>query len=49
MNKKTDVSKKAIIPKIARSIGERSVDTYCLWWFNQPKVPESMKCKNKEV
>ena len=32
-----------IIPTVAKKIGERSVDAACLWWFNQPKVPESMK------
>lgn len=32
-----------IIPSIAKSMGERSVTTRCIWWFNQPKVPEGMK------
>ena len=34
-----------IIPNVAKKIGEKSVDSACLWWINQPKVPESMKNK----
>lgn len=35
--------KEALLPKLAKKIGEKSVDSACLWWVNQPKVPESMK------
>ena len=35
--------KKGIMPKVARSLGEKSVSTFCFWWFNQPKIPASMK------
>lgn len=48
MEKKTSEVKKGILPKIAQSIGQRSVDTYCLWWFNQPKVPDSLKRKTSK-
>lgn len=43
MEKRTNAVKKGILPKIARVVGQRSVDTFCLWWYNQPKVPASMK------
>lgn len=33
----------AVIPNVAKKIGEKSVSACCTWWFNQPKVPDSMK------
>ena len=47
MEKKQIVNKfKGIIPAVARKLGEQSVDQACVWWFNQPKVPQSMKMKD---
>lgn len=43
MEKKSNEVKKGILPKIAHGIGQHSAETYCFWWFNQPKIPESMK------
>ncbi len=31
------------IPQMALKLGQRTVDQACTWWYNQPKVPESMK------
>ena len=47
MNNKNEITKikEGIIPKIARKVGEGSVDAACHWWMCQPKVPESMKKK----
>ena len=42
-NKKNTSKVWGIIPAVAKKMGERSVDAACAWWFNQPKVPESMK------
>lgn len=44
--KKTNVTNNRLlnfVPKLARKIGENSVDSTCHWWVNQPKVPEGMK------
>ena len=43
MEKNVNEQKKGIMPKVARSLGEKSVSTFCFWWFNQPKIPASMK------
>ena len=32
-----------ILLRVVRSIGSKSVDSKCSWWFNQPKVPKKMK------
>ncbi len=45
-NKKNDANvREGLVPKMARKMGEHSVDVACTWWINQPKVPESMKNK----
>ena len=31
------------IPKIALSIGLNTSEQACIWWFHQPKVPESLE------
>ena len=37
------------ITKLAEKVGQKSVDSACVWWLHQPKVPESMmKKENKE-
>lgn len=38
-----------ILLKVVRSIGSKSVDSKCSWWFNQPKVTKEIKerIKNK--
>lgn len=48
MEKKSNEVKKGVLPKIAQVVGQRSVDTYCFWWYNQPKIPESMKNKQNK-
>mgnify|MGYP002508122592 CR=1 FL=1 len=35
MEKNVNEQKKGIMPKVARSLGEKSVSTFCFWWFNQ--------------
>lgn len=37
---------KKFIPNIALAVGQKSVNQACVWWFNQPKVPDSMKKDN---
>ncbi len=39
-------SNKSIIVKVARSMGNNSARN-CYGWFNQPKVPASMKQEKK--
>ena len=46
MNGKTEV-KEGLIPKMARKVGEKSVDAACSWWMCQPKVPAAMKRDEK--
>lgn len=29
--------------RVVRSMGSKSVDSKCLWWFNQPKVTKEIK------
>lgn len=41
--KNKEQQKTNIILKIVHSIGSKSVDSKCSWWFNQPKVPKKMK------
>ncbi|MGM9970391.1 MAG: cyclic lactone autoinducer peptide [Anaeroplasma sp.] len=38
-----------LLLKVVRSIGSKSVDSKCSWWFNQPKVTKEIKerIKNK--
>lgn len=40
-NKKVGII--SLIPKVAKKMGEKAASSVSLWWFNQPKVPESMK------
>lgn len=40
--------KKGLLPKLAKSLGVRSVNQTCIWWYNQPKVPEKLKQMVKE-
>ena len=42
-NEKKTFKAMNLIPALAKKVGERSADAACTWWFNQPKVPESMK------
>lgn len=35
--------REGLLPKLARKIGENSVNQTCFSWIHQPKVPESMK------
>ena len=42
-NEKNTSKAMNLIPALAKKVGERSADAACHWWFNQPKVPESMK------
>ena len=47
-NKKENTKNiKGLIPRIAKKIGENSVDAACGWWICQPKVPDCMKKENK--
>ena len=32
-----------ILLRVVRSIGSKSVDSKCSWWFNQPKVTKEIK------
>lgn len=48
MIKKENEQKKGLLPKIARNLGERSVNTFCFWWYNQPQIPASMKKTDKK-
>lgn len=41
--KQNAVRSEGFIPKIARKIGENSLNQTCFSWIHQPKVPESMK------
>ncbi len=41
--KNTNKEKEALLPKLARKVGEKSVSAASAWWYNQPVVPESMK------
>lgn len=34
---------KNLLLKVVYSLGSKSVDAKCTWWFNQPKVPKKMK------
>ncbi len=43
--KKNNNESKAILPKLAKKIGEKSVSAASVWWYHQPVVPESMKSK----
>ena len=31
------------IPKLALSLGLNTSEQACIWWFHQPKVPESLE------
>lgn len=37
------------IPKLAKSLGMRSVNSACILWLHQPKVPDALKreCEKK--
>lgn len=50
MKEQMGKKKKALglVPKVAKLLGDGSVDSVCLWWFNQPKLPEELK-RLKEV
>lgn len=41
--KKVQNNSVGLIPKLAKKVGERSVNQTCTWWSHQPKVPASMK------
>ena len=41
--KKDCREKTSVIPRIAKKMGQKSVDSACLFWINQPKVPAQMK------
>ena len=44
MKKKNITDKfKGIIPTVALKLGERSANQACVWWYNQPKLPEGLK------
>lgn len=36
------------ITKIAEKVGQKSIDSACVWWACQPKVPASMMKKNEK-
>lgn len=40
--------KQGLMPKLAKRLGERSVNSACVWLWNQPKVPEAMSNVKKE-
>lgn len=44
----TRKKKTSVIVNLSRKMGERSVNSACTWWYNQPKVPESMKKEKKD-
>lgn len=46
-SKQTEFRNEGIIPKLARKIGENSLNQTCVAWIHQPKVPESMKNSKK--
>ncbi|MEG1646437.1 MAG: cyclic lactone autoinducer peptide [Clostridia bacterium] len=31
-----------VLPKVAKLMGQNSVDSTCHFWVNQPKVPKEM-------
>lgn len=41
--KNSEQKQKNVLLKIVYSIGSNSVDSKCLWWFNQPKIPKKLK------
>ncbi len=42
-NNETQRQRMGLIPKLAKKIGEHSVNQTCTWWANQPKVPNKLK------
>lgn len=46
-NNQNQIKKEGVFPKLARKIGEKSVNQTCVFWIHQPRVPESMKKSNK--
>lgn len=46
-NKNSKKSLLGVVPAIARKLGERTVSSTCVLWFNQPVVPASMKKEQK--
>lgn len=36
-----------LIPKLAKKLGEHSVNQTCIWWSHQPKVPKQMQNEKK--
>lgn len=36
----------AILPAVAKKVGDKSVTNVCTWWMCQPKVPQSMLKKD---
>lgn len=41
--KKICKKKSNFILDVVYAIGSKTVDSKCLWWFNQPKVPKALK------
>lgn len=39
--------KKAILPKVAKKIGDKSLNSACALWYHQPKVPAALLRKDK--
>lgn len=39
--------KKSLIPKLAKKIGDASLNSACALWYHQPKVPAALLRKEK--
>ena len=46
-NMKKECNKKGFFLNMIYSIGCKSVNSKCSWWFNQPKIPLKMKYKKQ--
>ena len=40
-------AKKSLLPKLAKKIGDTSVNSACALWYHQPKVPATLLRKDK--
>lgn len=35
--------KKSLLPKVAKLLGDKTLDSACALWYYQPKVPAAMR------
>lgn len=40
-------AKKSVLPKLAKKIGDTSLNSACALWYHQPKVPAALLRKDK--